>query len=80
MHEVGLCEGLLDVVERRATGRKVLSVRVRAGRDLRVVEPAIEQAFALVAEGTVAEGARVDLVPIDGAELILESIEVESCA
>ena len=30
--------------------------------------------FALAAEGTVAEGAEVDLVSIPGDEIILESI------
>lgn len=76
MHEVGMCEGILDAVERRAAGRRVLAVRVRAGDGLRVAEPALDQAFALVAEGTVAEGARVDLVTVGGDELTLEYIEV----
>ncbi len=76
MHEIGLCEGILDAVQRRAAGRRVLAVRVRAGADLRVVEPALDQAFMLVAAGSVAEGARVDLVPVDGDELTLESIEL----
>ena len=80
MHEIGLCEAIIDAVERRAAGRRVLAVRVRAGDDLMVVEPALDQAFALVAEGTVAEGARMEMVPVAGGELTLESIEVESCA
>lgn len=76
MHEIGLCEGIIDAVERRAAGRRVLAVRVRAGSTLRVVDEALDQAFELVSEGTVAEGARVELVPVDGDELTLESIEV----
>lgn len=76
MHEIGLCEGILDAVERRAGGRKVLAVRVRAGQRLCVVEPALDQAFTLVSEGTVAEGARVELIQVEGDELILEAIEV----
>ena len=76
MHEIGLCEGIIDAVERRAAGRRVLAVRVRAGTDLMVGEPALGQAFTLLSEGTVAEGARVELVAVDGAELTLESIEV----
>lgn len=76
MHEMGLCEGIIDAVERRAAGRRVTAVRVRAGELLMVAEPALEQAFALLAEGTVAEGARVELVGVGGDELTLESIEV----
>jgi hydrogenase nickel incorporation protein HypA/HybF len=64
MHEVGMCESLLDAVERRADGRRVLGVKVRIGALHRVVEPSLDQAFELVAAGTVAEGAAVDLVVI----------------
>ena len=77
MHEMGLCEAILDAVERRAAGRRVLAVRVRAGDDLRVAEPALAQAFMLISDGTVAEGASIEMVPVAGDELTLESIEVE---
>lgn len=64
MHELGLCEAIMDAVERRAAGRRVTRVRVRIGTLHRVVEPALDQAFSLVAGGTVAEGAAVDLVTV----------------
>jgi hydrogenase nickel incorporation protein HypA/HybF len=62
MHEFGLAEAILDAVERRAAGRPVRRARVRAGVLLRVSEPALNQAFATVTAGTVAEGAHLDLV------------------
>jgi hydrogenase nickel incorporation protein HypA/HybF len=62
VHEIGLCEGVLDAVERRAAGRRVRSVTVRAGALHRVVPESMETAFALVAAGTVADGAQVRLV------------------
>lgn len=74
MHEFGLCEGILDAVERRAAGRPVAGVRVHVGEALRVAAPALDQAFTLVSEGTVAEGARIEMVEVDGEELLLESI------
>ena len=74
MHEWGLCEGILDAVERRAAGREVVGVKVRIGEALRVAEPALDQAFTLVSEGTVAEGARIEMIEVDGDELMLESI------
>jgi hydrogenase nickel incorporation protein HypA/HybF len=77
MHEIGLCESLLDAVERRANGRKVLGVKFRVGDQHRVVDEALDQAFELVAVGTVAEGAAVELVVVPGDELMLESIRVE---
>ena len=64
MHELGLCEGVLEAVERRAAGRRVTRVRVRVGAQHRVVSSAFDQSFALVAEGTVADGAAVDLVVV----------------
>jgi hydrogenase nickel incorporation protein HypA/HybF len=62
MHELGLCEDIVAAVERRAAGRRVTRVRVRIGALHAVVAPALEQAFELVAAGTVAEGAVIDLV------------------
>jgi hydrogenase expression/formation protein HypC len=62
MHELGLCEGIVEAVERRAAGRRVARVRVRIGALHQVVPSALDQAFELVAGGTTAEGAAVDLV------------------
>ncbi len=64
MHELGLCEGVLEAVERRAAGRRVTRVRVRVGAQHRVVPAAFDQSFALVSQGTVADGAAVDLVTV----------------
>src|SRR3712207_4317643 len=64
MHEIGLCEALLETVERRAAGRRVARVTVRVGVLHRVVEPSLAQAFELVAGGTVADGAEVELVTV----------------
>ncbi len=68
MHELGLCEAILDAVERRAGERPVARVRVRVGRLLHVHPEAFEQSFALVAAGSVAESARAELVlvPVHG--------------
>jgi hydrogenase nickel incorporation protein HypA/HybF len=61
MHELGLCEGILDAALRRADGRRVRAVRVRVGGH--PVDPdVIDQGFRLAALGTIAEDARVDLV------------------
>jgi hydrogenase nickel incorporation protein HypA/HybF len=64
VHEFGLAEGVLDTVRRRAGGRPVLRVRLRAGVRHRVDEPSMAQAFQLVAQGTEAEGATLDLVTV----------------
>jgi hydrogenase nickel incorporation protein HypA/HybF len=62
VHEVGLAEAILEAVEKRAAGRPVARAKIRAGALLRVVEPSMDQAFHLVTEGTIAEGAAIDVV------------------
>ncbi|MEV8631701.1 hydrogenase maturation nickel metallochaperone HypA [Streptosporangium sp. NPDC051023] len=62
MHEFGIAEAILTAVEDRADGRRVRRARVYAGAMLRVTEPAVNHAFAVVAEGSLAEGAQVELV------------------
>jgi hydrogenase nickel incorporation protein HypA/HybF len=62
MHEIGLAAAILEAVEKRAAGRPVCRATIRAGALLRIVEPSMDQAFQLVTEGTVAEGAAIDMV------------------
>lgn len=64
MHELGMCEAVLDTVQRRAAGRDVTRVRLRIGVLHRVVPLAFDQAFEMVSMGTVAEGAAVEIVPV----------------
>ena len=64
MHEFGLCEGVLATVRQRAGGRKVAGIRVRFGVRHAVDEESLTQAFSMVAEGTEAAGAAVELVTV----------------
>ena len=57
MHEFGLAEGVLAAVRRRAGGRPVRRVRLRAGVRHGVDADSMAQAFRFVAAGTEAEGA-----------------------
>jgi hydrogenase nickel incorporation protein HypA/HybF len=64
MHEYGLCEGIVDAVRRRAGGRPVAWVRIRAGARQGVDVESMSQAFHHVAAGTEAADASVDLVAV----------------
>jgi hydrogenase nickel incorporation protein HypA/HybF len=64
MHEFGLCEAIVEAVERRADGRRVAAVRVRVGARHVVVSSAMDQAFSLASGGTVADGARMEVVVV----------------
>jgi hydrogenase nickel incorporation protein HypA/HybF len=61
MHEFGFCEGILEAVQKRAAGRRVKRVGVRAGVLHRLGRDAMQQAFAWVAVGSEAEGAILEL-------------------
>jgi len=64
MHEFGLSEGVLAAVRQRAGGRQVAGVRVRFGVRHAVDQDSLAQAFSVVAEGTEAAGAAVELVTV----------------
>src|ERR1700732_4522480 len=64
MHEFGLCEGVVDAVRQRAGGRRVTGGRVRFGVRHAVDEESLAQAFSMIAEGTEAAGAAVELVTV----------------
>ncbi len=71
MHEMGMCQAVLDAVEKRARDRRVERIGVRVGDELAVVPEVFEQGFQVLAEGGVAEGATTDIEPTPGDELVL---------
>lgn len=69
MHELAITQCIVDVACERADGRTVSSVRVRVGRLCAVVPDSMQFCFDLVTEGTVMEGARLDIDEEDGRAL-----------
>ncbi|MER7542369.1 hydrogenase/urease maturation nickel metallochaperone HypA [Actinomadura sp.] len=61
MHELGMCEAIVEAALRRADGRPVRGMRVRVGGHP-VDRGVIEQGVRVAALGTLAEGAGIDLV------------------
>jgi len=80
MHEVGLCEGIVDAALRRAAGRRPVRVRVRVGGHHAADREALEQAFQVLTMETELAGATLDVVPVEGDELMLESLEFSAPA
>lgn len=64
MHEVGLVDGIVEAVQRRAGERRVAGFRVRIGTLHRAHQGPMDQALELVAAGTNLEGAVMELVQI----------------
>jgi hydrogenase nickel incorporation protein HypA/HybF len=67
MHELSIAESVMAIVERHAQGRKVEKVELKVGHLRQVVPSALEFAFELVAEGTVAEGAVLAMEEVPAA-------------
>jgi hydrogenase nickel incorporation protein HypA/HybF len=61
MHEMAITQSVVDAVCEHAAGRRVRSVRVQVGALCAVVPDSMQFCFGLAAEGTLADGARLDL-------------------
>jgi len=83
VHELAITQDLVDLVAERTTGRQVLCVNVRVGRESGIVADSMAFSFDVVTMETPLEGARLVIVEVEGAELSLISVELakeESCA
>ncbi|GID30416.1 hydrogenase maturation nickel metallochaperone HypA/HybF [Paractinoplanes brasiliensis] len=67
MHELSIAESVVAAVCERAGDRRVHSVRMRIGAFTAVVPDAMQFCFGLAVEGTVADGARLDIEHRPGA-------------
>ncbi len=69
MHEMSLAESVREIVEETARengARRVAAVRLEIGRLAQVEIEAMRFAFEVVKRGSLAEGARLDIVEVDG--------------
>ena len=69
MHEVSICESILDILKDEAkknSASKVTAVRLKIGELSGVVEDALRFAFEVVTKGSIAEGASlvIEEVPL----------------
>jgi hydrogenase nickel incorporation protein HypA/HybF len=61
VHELAIAGSVVEIVCRHAAGRRVGKVELKVGRLRQVVPSSLAFSFELVAQGTVAEGAELDL-------------------
>lgn len=69
MHEMSLCEGILQVLEEQAAAhgfREVRRVRLEIGRFAGVEIRALRFGFDVVTKGSVAEGAALEIIERPG--------------
>ena len=75
MHEMSLAEGVLGVVQQAASSHAPCSVRLvrlEIGALAAVENDALRFAFDVVKRGSVADGARLDIVEVPGAAWCLQ--------
>ena len=75
MHEMGIISGVLDAVNasaREAGATKVLVVSLRVGVMTEAIPDALQFAFEALGEGTLCEGATLDIQMVEPTSLCLE--------
>ena len=66
MHEMSITQGIIDICEQHAGGRRVLSIDVEIGELSSVVPDAVEFCFEACSRGTLLQGARINIIRIPG--------------
>lgn len=64
MHELGIMTGVMDAVEQTAAqagANKVLKVVLSIGEMTEAIEDSLRFAFEVLTEGTISEGAQLDI-------------------
>jgi hydrogenase nickel incorporation protein HypA/HybF len=69
MHELGIAASVVEIVCRHAEGRRVSKVELKVGHLRQIIPATLVFNFELVAQGTVAEGAELDLESIPAVGL-----------
>lgn len=70
MHELGIAQSLLNIIERVAKQnnvKKIVGVSIQAGELRAILKEQLEICFKFVAKGTIAEDAslKIEILPID---------------
>jgi hydrogenase nickel incorporation protein HypA/HybF len=67
VHEMAITQSVVDAVCEHAAGRRVHSVKLEVGALCAVVPDSMQFCFELATQGTLADGARLDLDVQPGA-------------
>lgn len=79
MHELSIALALVELTSEEAErlrAARVNTLYVRLGTSSGVVADALRFSFDVAAAGTIAEGARLELEPVEGDDLQLRAMEV----
>jgi hydrogenase nickel incorporation protein HypA/HybF len=80
MHELGITRNIVAIVGQAARGRRVVRITLEIGAQAGVEARAIAFCFDVVARGTAADGAVLDIVSRAGTELSIKTMEIEEAS
>jgi hydrogenase nickel incorporation protein HypA/HybF len=66
MHELGITQNIVAIVAEHAQGKKVQRVALEIGKLSAIMPDAIRFCFDICAQGTVLEGAKLEILEIPG--------------
>lgn len=66
MHELSIAQSVVEMLTERAAGRRVARVRIEIGKLSAIVPDAIRFCFDVCSEGTVVEGADLEINEVEG--------------
>ncbi len=69
MHELGIAQEIIAIVTERAGIARVTRVVLEVGKHALILPDSIQFCFGLCAEGTSAEGAKLEILEVPGRAL-----------
>lgn len=72
MHEMSITEGIIEICQQHAAGKKVISLDVEIGILSSVVPEAVEFCFEACSTGTLLEGAVLNIIRVPGVGRCME--------
>jgi hydrogenase nickel incorporation protein HypA/HybF len=72
VHELSITQSIVELVSDHAAGQKVKRVTLEVGKFAGVMRDAVQFCFDLAAQGTVLEGASLEINEIEGRSLCVE--------
>jgi hydrogenase nickel incorporation protein HypA/HybF len=66
MHELGITRNIVSIVTEKAQGEQVRRVTIEIGKLSAVLPEAIRFCFDIVSQGTVVQGAELEILEISG--------------
>ena len=76
MHELGIARNVVAICAEQCAGARVTRVRLEIGKQAGVLAESVRFCFDICAQGTLVEGALLEIIEPPGAELNVKEMEV----